>query len=60
MLTLDLVQVLRFLDALDPEGRHTLASEAPFGAPAARARNKGSWPISLRSALSSVEQWPLA
>lgn len=31
MLTLDITQVLRFLDALDPDGRHTLASEAPFG-----------------------------
>jgi hypothetical protein len=31
MLTLDIDQALRFLDALDPGGRHTLASEAPFG-----------------------------
>ena len=31
MLTLDIAQALRFLDALDPGGRHTLASEAPFG-----------------------------
>jgi hypothetical protein len=31
MLTLDIPQALRFLDALDPDGRHTLASEAPFG-----------------------------
>jgi hypothetical protein len=30
-LTLDIAQALRFLDALDPDGRHTLASEAPFG-----------------------------
>jgi hypothetical protein len=28
---LDIAQALRFLDALDPGGRHTLASEAPFG-----------------------------
>jgi hypothetical protein len=31
MLTLDIDQSLRFLDMLDPDGRHTLASEAPFG-----------------------------
>ena len=31
VLTLDIAQALRFLDALDPGGRHTLASEAPFG-----------------------------
>ena len=30
-LSLDIDQALRFLDALDPGGRHTLASEAPFG-----------------------------
>src|ERR1700722_179048 len=30
-LTLDISQAMRFLDALDPGGRHTLASEAPFG-----------------------------
>jgi hypothetical protein len=30
-LTLDIDQALRFLDVLDPGGRHTLASEAPFG-----------------------------
>jgi hypothetical protein len=30
--TLDVDQSLRFLDLLDPRGRHTLASEAPFGA----------------------------
>jgi hypothetical protein len=30
-LTLDIAQALNFLDALDPGGRHTLASEAPFG-----------------------------
>jgi hypothetical protein len=30
-LTLDIAQAMRFLDALDPGGRHTLASEAPFG-----------------------------
>jgi hypothetical protein len=30
-LTLDIAQALRFLDALDLGGRHTLASEAPFG-----------------------------
>lgn len=28
---LDIAQALNFLDALDPVGRHTLASEAPFG-----------------------------
>jgi hypothetical protein len=33
MLALDIDQALRFLDALDPSGRHTLASEAPFGGP---------------------------
>jgi hypothetical protein len=27
----DIDQVLRFLSMLDPEGRHTIASEAPFG-----------------------------
>jgi hypothetical protein len=31
MLILDIPQALRFLDALDPGERHTLASEAPFG-----------------------------
>jgi hypothetical protein len=31
MLALDVDQALRFLDILDPGGRHTLASEAPFG-----------------------------
>ena len=31
MLTLDIPQALSFLDMLDPGGRHTLASEAPFG-----------------------------
>jgi hypothetical protein len=30
-LTLDIAQAMRFLDALDFGGRHTLASEAPFG-----------------------------
>jgi hypothetical protein len=30
-LKLDIQQVLHFLDALDPKGRHTIASEAPFG-----------------------------
>jgi hypothetical protein len=28
---LDITQALRFLDMLDPNGRHTIASEAPFG-----------------------------
>jgi hypothetical protein len=32
MLTLDIDQALRFLDALDPGGRHAL-NEAPFGGP---------------------------
>jgi hypothetical protein len=31
MLKLDIAQALHFLDMLDPAGRHTLASEAPFG-----------------------------
>jgi hypothetical protein len=31
MLSSDIDQALHFLDALDPGGRHTLASEAPFG-----------------------------
>lgn len=31
MLKLDIDQALHFLDMLDPGGRHTLASEAPFG-----------------------------
>jgi hypothetical protein len=31
MPTLDIPQALRFLDLLDPKGRHTIASEAPFG-----------------------------
>src|SRR5271165_4787164 len=31
MLKLDIDQALRFLDMLDPGGRHTIASEAPFG-----------------------------
>jgi hypothetical protein len=31
MATLDINQALRFLDMLDPGGRHTIASEAPFG-----------------------------
>jgi hypothetical protein len=30
-LKLDIDHVFEFLDALDPNGRHTLASEAPFG-----------------------------
>jgi hypothetical protein len=30
-LTLDMDHVLHFLDMLDPNGRHTIASEAPFG-----------------------------
>lgn len=30
---LDINQALHFLDLLDPEGRHTIASEAPFGGP---------------------------
>jgi hypothetical protein len=30
-LKLDIDQALRFLDMLDPGGRHTIASEAPFG-----------------------------
>jgi hypothetical protein len=30
-LKLDLVQVLNFLDILDKDGRHTIASESPFG-----------------------------
>ena len=30
-LQLDIAQAMRFLDILDPGGRHTLASEAPFG-----------------------------
>src|SRR5271157_1026917 len=30
-LSLDITQAMAFLDMLDPEGRHTLASEAPFG-----------------------------
>jgi hypothetical protein len=29
---LDIQQMLKFLDLLDPNGRHTIASEAPFGA----------------------------
>jgi hypothetical protein len=33
VLALDIDQALRFLDALDPGGHHTLASEAPFGGP---------------------------
>jgi hypothetical protein len=28
---LDIAQALRFLDLLDPNGRHTIASEAPYG-----------------------------
>jgi hypothetical protein len=31
MPTLDIQEALGFLDMLDPGGRHTLASEAPFG-----------------------------
>lgn len=31
MLTLHIDQALQFLDMLDPGGRHTIASEAPFG-----------------------------
>jgi hypothetical protein len=31
MLKLDIDQTLHFLDMLDLEGRHTIASEAPFG-----------------------------
>jgi hypothetical protein len=31
MLKLDINQALHFLDMLDPGGRHTIASEAPFG-----------------------------
>jgi hypothetical protein len=31
MLSLDINQALSFLDMLDPSGRHTIASEAPFG-----------------------------
>jgi hypothetical protein len=31
MPTLDITQALRFLDLLDPNGRHVIASEAPFG-----------------------------
>jgi hypothetical protein len=31
MLQLDIKQALSFLDQLDPGGRHTIASEAPFG-----------------------------
>jgi hypothetical protein len=31
MLKLDIPQALAFLDMLDPGGRHTIASEAPFG-----------------------------
>jgi hypothetical protein len=30
---LDIAQCLHFLDLLDPGGRHTIASEAPFGGP---------------------------
>jgi hypothetical protein len=30
-LKLDIEQALQFLDMLDPNGRHTIASEAPFG-----------------------------
>ena len=30
-LKLDIEQALHFLDVLDPNGRHTIASEAPFG-----------------------------
>jgi hypothetical protein len=30
-LKLDIEQALHFLDMLDPKGRHTIASEAPFG-----------------------------
>jgi len=33
MPSLDIDQSLRFFDLLDPEGRHTLGSEAPFGGP---------------------------
>jgi hypothetical protein len=33
MLKLDIDQALYFLDTLDPGGRHTIASEAPFGRP---------------------------
>jgi hypothetical protein len=32
-LVLDIEQCLHFLDMLDPGGRHTIASEAPFGGP---------------------------
>src|SRR5271155_2438633 len=31
MLKLDIAQALAFLDLLDPNGRHAIASEAPFG-----------------------------
>ena len=31
MLKPDINQALAFLDMLDPGGRHTIASEAPFG-----------------------------
>jgi hypothetical protein len=31
VLKLDIAQALHFLDMLDPGGRHTIASEAPFG-----------------------------
>jgi hypothetical protein len=31
MTELDITQALRFLDMLDPSGRHVIASEAPFG-----------------------------
>ena len=30
-LKLDITKSLQFLDMLDPKGRHTIASEAPFG-----------------------------
>ena len=31
MLKLDINQALAFLNLLDPDGRHAIASEAPFG-----------------------------
>ena len=52
MLTLDIAQAMRFLDALDPGGRHTLASEAPFG-------GYGGGPKWERGATYEARQRPL-
>jgi hypothetical protein len=53
VLTLDIDQAMRFLDALDPGGRHTLASEAPFGGPGGGPRweEGATYEHELRSAL---------